>query len=232
MGRHADRQRHRTLGAASLARLDGTLDGRRGTGDHHLAGRVEVHRTDHFTLRGVGAGGQHIGVFQAEDGGHAALPRRNGLLHQLATTLHQLHRIGEGQAAGSHQGGVFAQAVAGDVGRTSATFSQPQAPQGDGGGEDGGLGLVGLVELFFRTLLGQGPEVVAERLGGFGKGIQDQLLLAPLLGQHAQRLGALTGEDESEGCGHWEWSLIWRYREIDAWHSQAHETDSWMTGCR
>ncbi|MNP38111.1 hypothetical protein D3C76_1316020 [compost metagenome] len=120
----------------------------------------------------------------------------------MATALHQLHRIGEDQTAGSHQGRIFAQAVTGDVGRTSATFSQPQAPQGDGSGEDGRLGLVGLVELFFRTLLGQRPEVITERLGGFGIGLQDQLLLAPLLGQHTQRLGALTGKDESEGCGH------------------------------
>jgi hypothetical protein len=35
----------------------------------------------------------HVSIVQAENGGHATLPGRNGFLHQLATALDQLHRI-------------------------------------------------------------------------------------------------------------------------------------------
>lgn len=101
VGRHADRQRQRTLGATSLAAFDGALYRRLGAGDHHLARGVEVHGADHFALGRFGAGGNHVSIFQAENGSHAALPGRNRFLHQLATTLHQLDRFTEGQAAGS-----------------------------------------------------------------------------------------------------------------------------------
>jgi len=129
--RHADRQRHGTLGTTGLAAFDGALDSSLGTGDHHLARGVEVHRADHFALRRFGTGGQHVGIFQTEDGSHAALPRRNGFLHQLATALDELYRVRQAQAARSNQCAVFTQAVTGNECRTRATFSQPQTPQGD-----------------------------------------------------------------------------------------------------
>ncbi len=86
--------------------------------------------------------------------------------------------------------------------RPGATFSLPQAPQGDGRGKDGRLGFVGLVQLLFRPLLGQRPEVIAESLGGLAEGIEHQLLPGTVIGEHGQGLRTLTGEDECEGCRH------------------------------
>ena len=106
------------------------------------------------------------------------------------------------QAASSDQGAVLAQAVTGHKGRTRAAFRQPQTPQGDGGGEDGRLGLVGLIEQLFRTLLGQYPEVIAQSIGGFFEGVEDQRVLRAQLGQHAEGLRALSWKDECEGCRH------------------------------
>ncbi|MNF93916.1 hypothetical protein D3C84_766070 [compost metagenome] len=153
-------------------------------------------------MRGFGAGSDYIGIVQAENGGHATLPGRHCFLHQLATTLDQLDRIGQAQAAGGNQGAVFTQAMTGNECRARTTFGQPQAPQGDGSGENGRLGLVGLIELLFRPLLGQCPQVVAQGVRGFFEGIRDQRMLSAQLGEHAERLRTLSRKDECEGCRH------------------------------
>lgn len=100
------------------------------------------------------------------------------------------------------QGAVFAQAVTGNEGRLGTALFQPQAPQCDGRSKDRRLGLVGLVKLLFRAVLDQLPQVVAERFGRFLEGFDDHWLLGAELGEHAQRLGTLTGKDECEGCRH------------------------------
>ncbi|MNY34367.1 hypothetical protein D3C86_1687030 [compost metagenome] len=161
MRRHAHRQRHGALGATCLARLDGTLDGRCGAGNHHLARRIEVDRADHLTLRRFGTGGTHGIVVQTKDRRHTALPGRHCLLHQLTTQLDQLDRIGKRQTAGRDQRRVLAQAVTGNEGRLRATLGLPQTPQRHRRSQDGRLGLVGLVKKLGRTFLGQRPEVVA-----------------------------------------------------------------------
>ena len=123
-------------------------------------------------------------------------------MHQLAATLDQLDRFSQGQAARSHQGTVLAQAVTRDEGRACAAFCQPQAPQGDRGGEDGRLGFIGLVEQRFRPLLGQCPQVITQGVGSFLEGVQDQRVLRAQLGQHAEGLRTLPWKDECEGCRH------------------------------
>ncbi|MCY1417247.1 hypothetical protein D3C76_829880 [compost metagenome] len=208
MRRHADRQRHGALGATRLARLDGAIHGPGGAGDHDLARRVEVHRADHFALGGFGTGSGHVGIVQTEDCGHATGTGRHGFLHQLAAALHQFHRSGERQAAGSHQRGVLAQAMAGDERRSGAALALPQTPQGDGGGKNGRLGLVGLVQALFRAFLHQRPEVIAQGIGSFAEGFAHDGVLSALVGEHADRLRTLAGENECEGCGHCNGSLL------------------------
>ncbi|MNY37542.1 hypothetical protein D3C86_1721120 [compost metagenome] len=92
--------------------------------------------------------------------------------------------------------------MTGNKGRLRATLGLPQAPQGHGGRQNGRLGLVGLVELFGRAVLGQRPEVIAESGRGFGKRLADRAVLCAQLGEHADRLGALAGKNESEGRRH------------------------------
>ncbi|MNE48335.1 hypothetical protein D3C80_1427910 [compost metagenome] len=199
---HADRQRQRALGAGSLAGFHGALDSGLGASDHDLAWRVEVDRADHFALGCFSADPHDDSVVQTEDCRHGALPGRYSLLHELATTLDQLDRVAQAQAASGNQRAVLAQAVAGNESRTRTALCQPQTPQGDRGGENGRLGFVGLIELLFRTLLGQRPEVIAQSLGGLAEGINDQRILGAQLGKHAEGLRTLTGKDECEGCRH------------------------------
>src|SRR5690606_903783 len=128
-------------------------------------------------------------------------------LHQLTTQLNQLDRIAELDGTGSDQSRVFAQAMAGDEGRLRPALGLPQAPQGNGSGEDGGLGLVGFVKALLRALLGQSPQVITEYIGGLGKGIAHQRLRSAQLGQHAQRLRALARKDKCEGGRHQNFPL-------------------------
>ncbi|MNY11696.1 hypothetical protein D3C86_1447380 [compost metagenome] len=214
MRRHTDRQRHGPLGATRLARLDGARHGSSRTGDHHLARRIEIHRAHHLALRRLGASRQHVGIIQPEDSRHAALTGRHRLLHQLAAQLHQLDCFSERQAARSNQRRVFTQAMAGNERRLQTTLSAPQTPQGNGCGKDRRLGLVGLIELLFRPLLAQGPEVVAKRFGSLGKSIDNDLLRA-VPSQHRQRLRALARKDECEGCRHVN-EPLWSYRRINS----------------
>ncbi len=167
-----------------------------------MARGIEVDRTDYFTLTGFNAGSNHVGVVQAQNGRHATHTRGHGFLHQLPATLDQLDRIGKADAAGGDQRAVFTQAVAGHIGRLNADFGLPQAPQGDGSGQDGRLGLVGLVEQLYRALLGQGPQVVTQGSGRFSESIDHQRMLRALLGEHGQGLGTLPRKDECEGCRH------------------------------
>ncbi|MNS81854.1 hypothetical protein D3C72_1155790 [compost metagenome] len=153
-------------------------------------------------MRRFGTGCQYVGIVQTQDGGHAALPGRNGFLHQLATTLDELHRIAQAQTACRDQRAVFTQAVPGNVSRARTTFGQPQTPQGDRGGQNGWLGFIGLIELLFRPLLGQCPQVVTQSIGGFFECFKDNRMLRAQLGQHAEGLRTLSWKDECEGSRH------------------------------
>ncbi len=199
---HADRQWQGALGATGLAQLHGTLDGLGGTGDHHLTRRVEIHRADDFTLCRFGAGCNNVSIIQTQNGGHAALTRRHRFLHQLAATLDKLYGVGQAQALRGYQCAVFTQTVTGDECRNRTALGQPHVPQGNGSGQNGRLGLVGLVEQLGRTVLSQCPQVVAEGFGSLLESVEDQRMVRALLGEHTERLRSLTRKDECEGCRH------------------------------
>src|SRR5690606_26057068 len=78
----------------------------------------------------------------------------------------------------------------------------PQSPQGDGGRQDGRLGTIGTIQLGVRAVLAQLPQVVSQRIAGFGESLAHQPVLFGQAGQHADRLGTLSGEYESEGLSH------------------------------
>ena len=121
------------------------------------------------------------------------LPRRNRLLHQLAPTLDQLDRIGERQAFGRDQRGIFAQAVPGDERRARA----PSASQRRQSAIETVRMAGWVLSVWFRRSSGPfwtSAQVVTERLGGLGEGIAHQRLLGAQLGQHAEGLRTWPGK--------------------------------------
>lgn len=111
--------------------------------------------------------------------------------------------IAQGQGARGNEGGVLAQAVAGQHGGLGATDGIPDAPDADAGGQQGGLGKFGAVEHFLGAALRQRPQVDAGAIGGLGEGLADLWVQLSQFGEHAQRLRALAGEHECEiGIGH------------------------------
>ena len=78
-------------------------------GDHHLAGRVEVHRLDHLALRGLVTACRDLRVREPEDGRHGAGAGRNRFLHHLAPEPHQIRRRVQRQRLRAHQRGELAQ---------------------------------------------------------------------------------------------------------------------------
>ena len=135
--------------------------------DHDLARRVEVGGHDDVVARGLLADFEHQRVFGAEHGGHRAGAGGRGVLHQLAAHAHELRAVVQRERAGGDQRGVFAEAVAGEQRRLRAAARLPRAPRGDAGGEQRGLREFGLVELVFRALLRERPQVDARAFGGF-----------------------------------------------------------------
>ena len=80
-----------------------------------------------------------------------------------------LNRIGKAERSGGDVGGIFAEAVSGDVaGRVS--HLREHATRGDGDGQYRRLGDLGQLELVFRTFQAQLRELVAERRVGFVEG--------------------------------------------------------------
>jgi len=104
--------------------------------------------------------------------------------------------------------GVLAEGVAGGEERRDAAgfeFGFEDAVSGDGDGEDGGLGVLGELEVFFGAFEDDPGEWELEGVVGFledgaggGEGVVEGAA-------HAYGLGALAGEEESElegsGCG-------------------------------
>ncbi len=85
-----------------------------------------------------------------------------------------------------------------DERRLRPSLVQPEAPQRNRGRQNSRLRLVGLIQLVFRALLGQRPEVIAQRGRSLGEGISNDSLLRAQLCEHAQGLRALPWKDESE----------------------------------
>ena len=107
----------------------------------------------------------------------------------VAAQLDQLDCIGKRKTASSHESGIFTKTVACNESRLRAVFSLPKTPDRNGSSENGRLSHVGLVQMFFRAVLGQRPEVITERLGGLTEGVPDQRLLGAKLGEHGLPVG-------------------------------------------
>src|SRR5690606_17266189 len=88
--------------------------------------------------------------------------------------------------------------VAGEPRRHRTTARLPQPPNRDACGQQCRLGEFGLVEAVIRTGLAQRPEVGASALAGFGEGFTDDRVVLRQPGQHAERLGTLTRENEGQ----------------------------------
>ncbi len=88
--------------------------------------------------------------------------------------------------------------MAGELRWRQAALLLPCAPHGDAGGQQRGLGEFGAVELLFRAFLGQRPEIRAGAFAGFRERRAHDRFARSEVGEHAERLRALSGEDESE----------------------------------
>ena len=125
-------------------------------------------------------------------------------MHELAAGADGADGVGEGEGAGGDVGGVLAEAVAGGVGDGEVAgfeFGFECAQGGDGDGEDGGLGVLGLFEGVFGAVEDDAGEGEVEGVVGFfedGAGGRIGIVEGSA---HAYGLGALAGEEESDGGG-------------------------------
>jgi hypothetical protein len=74
MRRHRHRQRQRPLGAAFLGENTAARHRRLVAGNHHLPGRIEIDRFQHFTLRRIGTHRAHRVIVQSQHRRHRAAP--------------------------------------------------------------------------------------------------------------------------------------------------------------
>jgi hypothetical protein len=84
----------------------------------------------------------------------------------------------------------------------------PDAPHGDTGGEHRRLGVLGAIQILFRSLAHQRPEIAPERVGGFLEGLFDGWMRLSERVEHADRLRTLTGKEDSELLAHGTWRNI------------------------
>ena len=201
MRRDADRKRHRAFRSTQFRGFDCARDRRGVPRDHHLPGRVEVHRLDDLTLRRLMAGGGKFRVVEAEDGCHRAFTERHRALHRLATEPDKVHRHAKIESLRTHERRVFAQAMARHGHRHGSATLQPHAPGGHPSGKHGGLSLFGGPEFRFRPLLAQRPEVVAENARGLVEGLTDYRLGRREGRKHPDGLGALPRKHECQRHG-------------------------------
>src|SRR5690606_9889542 len=155
-----------------------------------------------FALSGFGAQLGNLLIGQTQDGCHGALASRHRLLHQLTAPLNQTQRVGKRNDTGGDQGGILPQAVPGNKGGAHAAVRRPYPPERDGSSQNRRQGAIGAIEIGFRTVLAQLPEVVSEGIGSLGKGLADLWMFCGKLTEHAYCLGALSREYESEGLSH------------------------------
>ena len=135
------------------------------------------------------------GGVEAEDGGHGAFACGDGLLHVLAAGADGADGVGEGEGSGGDVGGVFAEGVAGGEGGLDAAFGE-DAGGGDGDGEDGGLRVLGELELVFGAFEDELGEGEAESFVGLVEdGASDGEVVVEIAA-HADGLRTLAGKEE------------------------------------
>lgn len=192
----ADLEGQHAFGPGFLGGMCGGFHRSHLSGDNELAGAVIV--GDHDDSFGHGREGFfERGAVEAEDGGHGSRSFAAGRGHELAAVLNKLGAFGEIEDSGGDAGGELANAVAGDGidPDFAIEVALEAAKGGDGDGEEGELGVLGLAEGFFVAIEAQGGDIDAggvvdggERGLGFGAKLEE-------LPAHAGLLGALAGED-------------------------------------
>ena len=147
-------------------------------------------------------------AMRREDGRHLAVVVDRHAGHLAATGGHRFESVRERKHACRHERGVLAQAVAHDhVGGDSV--GPEQARQGDVGGEDGGLGDGGLLQVLFglghgrsvgrvhEDVLAQGPaQERRHHAVGLVERLPNHRLAAPQAAEHVDVLRALARVQE------------------------------------
>ena len=169
VGRDRDGQHDRSLGAQGPGELRAGLDRRTGTRDDHLAGGVSVGDDEDTVRRGAGDQLRQPGVVQADQGRHRAVLSLARRLHQPAALADQPDPVLERQRSGRDERRVLAHRMAGrerGPGRGDAGRGPSLAERGedrDRGRQQGGLGVLGPVELFGGAIPGEGADRFTER---------------------------------------------------------------------
>ena len=149
------------------------FDGFGTAGDDDLAGAVEVDGLDRAALgRNLSTDVFDLIFSQAEDSGHAAFTEGYSFLHELAAEADRADGVSKGQGAGSDEGRIFAETVAGSNVRCQS-FLGEDAAAGRAGRQDSRLCIIGLHEFFigtFKAELGQGE---TQSVVGFFKKLFD-----------------------------------------------------------
>jgi hypothetical protein len=144
-----DGEEEGALGAPRLGDLHRALHGLPGAGDDHLRGVVVVGGLADAApgLGLLGDPGGRVEV-EAEEGGHGALPHRDGGLHRLAAEAQEAGGVGDREGTRGAEGGVFAQGVARDIGggRERDALGLERAQGGERGRHQRGLGVAGELE--------------------------------------------------------------------------------------
>ena len=93
-------------------------------------------------------------------------------------------------------------AVAGNKVRARGGLLTPQAPERYRCSQNSRLSAVSAIQICLGAILAERPQIIAQRIGGFGKGVLDDGVLFSQLTKHANRLRTLTGKNKAEGIRH------------------------------
>ena len=222
MKRRADVQHDGALGSTRSGQCNGPRHGARMAGDHDLSRGIKIGRRNHLPLRSLAADLLDDGGLHPQQCSHSPLANRHSLLHVLATLAHQTDCLFDRETAGSHQGGIFSQAVTRHKIRPDAFLAQ-DLRRGHGRGQNRGLCVCGKLQIFrgpFEAELGKRK---TQRLVGLLEGAPRAGKLFRQLAAHAGILGTLTGKNESDFRHRSQDSGV-RSQKTDACHPQRFRT--------
>jgi hypothetical protein len=136
---------------------------------------------------------------ETKDGSHGSLAGGNGVLHELPTDADDADRVGEGDCAGGDVRGVLTEGMAGSKRNREAAgreLGREDTKGGDGGRQNGRLGVLGQLKVFFGALedeLGErepkGVVGLFEDRARGRNGVKEGAA-------HTDVLGSLAGEEE------------------------------------
>ena len=168
------------------------------TRNHNLTGRVEIHRLyNTLPIELLADPGDDL-IVEPKHSGHTADALRDCAGHQPTALRDNREPIGETEHARPRQGGVLAETVPRHHGRFATARFSPCLPHGKARDIHHRLGKFSQLEFVFGTVLDQRPDVVAENIGGFRKGVTDALIVLKQIRQHANGLRTLARENCSK----------------------------------